>query len=171
MSEPNILYKLLSLELLKTATFSLSNAQIAEFFVKNGYSNYFTQQRILHELLEAELVTSKETHNLTLYDITEKGLETLSLMNERITPAMKEDIRLFFGESGIEMEEQNSVTSDYFKSSGGGYLVTCRVFRDNQTIIDLSLHAASEDMARTISTNWKRDYESVYASLMDILLT
>lgn len=170
MSEANILYKVLALKLLSSAAAPITNAQVAEFFVKNGYTDYFTVQRIMNELVQVDLVSESLSHNVTLFFITDDGIETLYHMRERLTPSMENDIRQFFAIHGIAMEEKNAIMSDYYRSADGGFDVHLTAAREDTKVVDLTLHVGSEDMAKTLITNWKRDYEKVYDALMDILI-
>ena len=51
LSEPMTLYKLMNLYMLKQVNFPLTYAQISDFFLSREYTDYFTLQQALTELL------------------------------------------------------------------------------------------------------------------------
>ena len=59
LSEPMTLYKLMNLYMLKQVNFPLTYAQISDFFLSREYTDYFTLQQALTELLEAGLARSE----------------------------------------------------------------------------------------------------------------
>ena len=55
MAEAQTLYKLIVLTMLSKVDFPLTNAQISDFILTKEYTNYFTLQQVLSELVETEL--------------------------------------------------------------------------------------------------------------------
>ena len=70
MTEPETLYKLMILYMLKKVNFPMTNPQLWTFFEGNGYTNYFTFQNTVAELLDANLMSQEEVRNTVLYEIT-----------------------------------------------------------------------------------------------------
>ena len=62
MATPYTIYKLIVLYMLQNADDTLTNSQISEFILDQGYTNYFHLQQALSELVEAELV-NKDTRS------------------------------------------------------------------------------------------------------------
>ena len=58
----------------------MSNAQISEFILEKEYTDYFTIQTALSELVEARFIRLKSVRNTSLYTITEEGQNTLCLL-------------------------------------------------------------------------------------------
>ena len=170
MSDLDLTNKIIVLELLSRADFMLSNAQICDFFVSSGYAEYFTVQTLLNELKESDMILVDSSNNMTLYSLTDEGAATLKLFLDRITSAIKDDIEAFFTENQLAMKKHNSIKADYYPATGGGYLIHCRVTEDDMTVIDLTLHAGSEELAESICTNWRVRYDDVYASLIETLV-
>lgn len=63
MAEPHTLYKLIILYMLKKVNFPLTNAQISNFVLDQGYTTYFTLQEIIHELLDSGLIHGETIRN------------------------------------------------------------------------------------------------------------
>ena len=81
MSEAFTLYKLIVLYMLEKLNFPLTNGQISEFILDKGYTNYFTLQQTLSEMVEANFIREETTHNRTLYHLTDEGNETIHYLN------------------------------------------------------------------------------------------
>lgn len=171
MAEPNMIYKITVLRLLSQAGASLSNAQIAQFFSEKEYTDYFTVQQVISDLEEAGYLEVISQHHHTLYKITPQGSHTLSLMRDKLTHAIEEDIKNYLSENEFEIKTDNALTANYDKAVGGGYIVHCKFTQEGQIMLDLTLHASTLPQAKTICNNWKARHEDVYMRLMDTLIS
>ncbi len=170
MSEVNLIYKITALDLLSKADFALSNKQITEFFISGNYTDYFNIQQILNDLVDSSMVAKEQSANETTYKITAEGLDTLSLFQERLTESIEEDIKNFFQKNGLEMRKENSITSNYYPSTTGGYYVHLHMAEEQRSVMDFTFHVANEEQAKSICTNWRSNYENVYFSLLENLM-
>ncbi len=170
MAEPNILYKITVLNLLSKVDFPLSNAQISDFFLDAEYTDYFTVQQTISDLVDANMIHSETVHNNTQYTLTDEGRKTLELFRDKMTQGIEDDIHQFFHHHKLQMKKENSLSADFYKATGGGYLVHCKMAEDHHNVMDFSFHVPSKAQAEAICTNWKVRYEEVYASLMDVLV-
>ena len=87
-SDPETLYKLMVLYLLKKVNFPVTNSQMSEFMVSKEYTNFFTFQKVLSELLDANLIRLQTMRKSDLYMSNEdfiplaiESSEPKSLMN------------------------------------------------------------------------------------------
>ena len=170
MSETFTLYKLIILYMLNKVDFPLTTAQISEFILDKGYTNYFKLQQSLAELSDAELVREETTHNRTLYHITEDGTQTIQFFHNKISKSIQEDIDLFFEEKKYELKNETAVKSDYYRNTAGEYSVRCQVLENQDPLIDLTLSVPTENEAKSIINNWNKKNQEVYAWLMSQLL-
>ncbi len=106
LSEPMTLYKLMNLYMLKQVNFPLTYAQISDFFLSREYTDYFTLQQALTELLEAGLARKETSHNSTRYEITREGEETLSFFGKNISPAIIEDMDQYLKENRLRLRNE-----------------------------------------------------------------
>ncbi len=67
------LYKLMILYFLDQVDYPLTNAQISGFLLEQEYTNYFTIQQVISDLLEADLIQSETIRNSSYFRITEIG--------------------------------------------------------------------------------------------------
>ncbi len=170
MVELRAMYQVMVLFMLDKVTYPLTNTQITNFVLEKEYTNYFTIQQTLSSLLSSDLITAESTHNNTRYRITEEGTQTLRLLNDKISPEIKEDILSYFKEHHYELKRETSAYADYFKATGAGYQVRCQVKNLEATIIDLTLAVPTREQAQAICSNWNDAHEDVFAALMDCLL-
>ena len=64
MAEAFKLYKLIILYMLDKVDFPLTNSQISEFILNEGYTTYFKLQQALSELLDSGFIREESTHKL-----------------------------------------------------------------------------------------------------------
>ena len=65
MAEAFKLYKLIILYMLDKVDFPLTNSQISEFILNEGYTTYFKLQQALSELLDSGFIREESTHTRT----------------------------------------------------------------------------------------------------------
>lgn len=150
--------------------YPLTNTQITNFILDKDYTDYFTIQQTLSDLLSSELIVAESTHSNTRYHITDYGEWTLRFFHEKISDGIKHDIDRYFEEKQYELIQEASIYADYYKATGQGYQVRCRVENEEHSIIDLTLHTSTKEQAEVICANWEKENEDVYALLMDMLI-
>ena len=170
MAEAQTLYKLIVLTMLDQVDFALTNAQISDFILSKEYTNYFTLQQVLSELVETKLADIHIVRNSSYYQITEKGKETLNFFGHMVSTAIHEDMALYFKENAIALRDEISVRADYFPNNHEEYSVRLRVMEKDTAVIDLTLSVPTENQANTICDNWKKKNQKLYAYLMQELL-
>jgi len=170
MSEAFTLYKLIVLYMLKKLDFPLTNGQISEFILDKGYTNYFTLQQALSDMVEAGFIREESTHNRTLYHLTDEGAETIKFFKSNISPAIREDVDIFLKEKSYDLKNEVSVKADYYPNTIGEYDVRCQILENGTSIIDLTLTVPTEDEAVTVANNWNKKNQEIYAQIMTTLL-
>lgn len=170
MAEAYKLYKLIILYMLNKVDFPLTNSQISEFILNEGYTNYFTVQQTISELVESGFVREESTHSRTFYHLTEEGSQTLKFFKNDISAAILNDIDSFLTKKKYELKNEVSVKSDYYQNSNGEYAVRCQVFEQGSALIDLTITAPSESEAQTMANNWGKKNQEIYAAIMAGLL-
>lgn len=170
MTEAFKLYKLIVLYMLDKVDFPLTNSQISEFILDEGYTTYFKLQQTIAELVESGFIREESTKSRTFYHLTDEGAQTLCFFRSDISPAIQKDIDTFLREKKYELKEEVSVKSDYYRSSGGEYTVICQVIERDAPLIDLKLTVPSQSEAETIADNWQKKNQEIYAGIMEKLL-
>ena len=170
VSEAFTLYKLIILYMLEKLNFPLTNGQISEFILDKGYTNYFTLQQTLAELVEANFIREETTHNRTLYHLTEEGAETNQFFKNNISAAIQKDIDTFIAEKRYELRDEVSVKADFYQNKNLEYDVRCQILENGAPLIDLTISVPTEDQAETVANNWSKKNQEIYAQIMAELL-
>lgn len=170
MSETYTLYKLIILFILQKVDSPLSNAQISDFILDKGYTNYFILQQVLGDMLDANLIKLEKTPNRTIYHLTEEGLETITYFSHKISPAIQGDVLTFLKEKQYELKEAFSVKATYFRNTSHEYTVRCLIQENGSNLIDMNIIVPTENEAETIVSNWNKKNQEIYACIMQHLL-
>lgn len=170
MSDTLTLYKLMVLYMLDKVVFPLSNRQICDFMLEQEYTTYFTLQQALSELEESSLLQKETVRNMTLYQITSEGRNTLEYFEGRISHDTREEIKSYLKEHQQELRNEVSTLADFRRTAEGDYLVRCLVKEKSTTLIELSLSVPSKQQADSICVNWKKKNGEIYSYLMRELL-
>ena len=170
MAEPITIYKLIILYMLSQVDFPLGNTKISNFFLDKEYTTYFTIQQVLNDLLDSELIVAESTPNNTNYRITASGRETLDFFEDKISEAIRQDIREYFSQNQIEMKKEADISADYYRTLQHNYAVHCQLRQKNIPVIDLTLTVKNTEMAEAVCKNWQEQSPEVYACLMDMLV-
>ena len=156
--------------MLDQVDFPLTTAQITEFILEQGYTNFLTLQQALSELTEAGLVNTQTIRNRTRLTNTREGSETLQYFGNRISDAIREDITNYFSEHEITLRSEVNVSADYYKSTSGEFEVRMVARDKDSLLVDLTLSVPDKDMAQQMCDNWDRKNQEIYQYLMERLL-
>lgn len=156
--------------MLDRVDFPLTNAQISDFILNKEYTNYFTLQQVLSELVETELAEMHTVRNSSYYHMTKKGKDTLHYFGDMVSPAICEDMDNYFREHAIALRDETAVRADYYENTAGEYSVRLRVLEKEEPLIDLTLTVPAEAQANSICSHWKEKNQQLYAYLMRELL-
>ncbi len=170
MAEVFKLYKLIVLYMLDKVDFPLTNSQISEFILAEGYMDYFKLQQVLAELAESGFVREEASHSRTFYHLTDEGAQTLHYFKRDISTDIQQDIDQFLHDKMYELKNEFSVRAGYYKNEDGGYSVCCKVIEHDAPLIELTLTVPSEAAAISASNNWPQKNQEIYAFVMQKLL-
>lgn len=166
IQEPETLYKLMVLYMLKEVSFPLTNSQLCQFFLDKEYTTYFTLQQVLGELIDSGLIKDRRSGSSTRYEITQDGAQTLSFFGDDIGAAAVSDMDAYLSENKFRLRSEAGTTADYYKSDSQNYTVHCEVREGRTVLIGLDISVPDEKQAQQISANWKEKSQQVYSSIM-----
>jgi len=169
-NDTTTLYKLMILYFLNQVDYPLTNAQMSGFLLEREYTNYFTIQQVISDLLDAELIRSETIRNSSYFRITDEGKDTLNFFQDKISDAIKDDIRVFLRENQYELREEVSTPADYYEQKKGEFIVRCRILEHDSTLLDLSLAVPSAEKAIHICDSWREKSQDIYAMLIDSMI-
>ena len=170
MKEVHTLYKLILLYLLNRVEIPLTNGQICAFVAEEQYTDYFTVQETLADMVETKLLEPEIVRNSTFYHLTESGKETLSYFKDEISTAIRKDIEAYLKENKMKLCNENAVLADYNNLEEGGFLVKLQIKEKESFIVDMSLIVQEERRAIMMCDNWKKKSSEIYRQLMKELM-
>lgn len=166
MQDTLILYKLIVLYMVNRAAFPITKSQIADFILEKEYTDFLTLQQVFAQLSDSGLIVSKTVRNRTHLTLTEEGLETLLFFQDRLSSSTKTNMEAFFKENEMEMRNEVSILSDYYKSTSGEYEAHLSATERGIKLVDITLSVPDEETAAAICDNWQRRNQAVYQSLI-----
>lgn len=156
--------------MLSKVDFPLTNSQISEFILDEGYTTYFKLQQAIAELIDSGFIREECTRSRTFYHLTEEGFETIRFFKNNISPAIQKDIDIFLGQKKYELRNEVSVKSDYYRNSNGEYSVCCQVIEHDAPLIELTVTVPALSEAEAAADNWQKKNQEIYAEIMAKLL-
>ena len=170
MSVTTILYKLMVLYMLNRVNFTLTNAQMSEFFLNHKYTDYFSFQETISELVEAKLIHVRSNHHASRYEITKDGEETLKYFSHKISPPIMNEIDEYIKENKFKLRNEVGNIADYYQTSNLDYVVHCEVREGKNILISLDLSVPDEETAAHMCDNWRDKCQESYQYLSFNLL-
>ncbi len=167
--EPLTLYKLIVLYLLNKVSFPLTMAQVSDLILEKEYTNYLTLQQVINELAQAGLITAKTLVNRTHLQITDEGCNTLSYFENRISDAIKTDIGEYLKKNELEMRNESSIQSNYYKAVNGEFETELTAVDKDVNLVTIRLTVPTEELAISICENWQKNNREIYQYLTTAL--
>ncbi len=161
-----VLYKLIILYMLDRVDFPLTNAQLSQFILERGYTNYFNLQESINQLIDDGFITATMIRNTSHYQSTPEGREALAFLENRLSDAIKQDILNFFNQEKINLKNEVEILADYYPTSKGEYTVTCTINDRGDTVLELKMNVPSKDQAIAICDAWPEKSTTTYQYLL-----
>lgn len=166
MSDPLTLYKLIVLYMLSRVDFPLTKSQISDFILEREYTTFLTLQQAIGDLIDAGFITSQTIRNRTHLIMTKEGAQTLAFFSNQISSSIKKDIDEYLKGNELELRNEVSVFSDYYKSTTGEYEAHLVAKDKNINLIDITISVPVEETAVSICDNWQKKNQEIYQYLI-----
>lgn len=160
-----ITYKLIVLYMLDRVDFPLTNSQVSEFILDKGYTDYFTLQETINDLISTEFIKVSTIRNASHYEITPGGHEAMELFDSKLSDAIKLDILHYFEENKIHLKNESNIYADY-DIINSAYRVTCTAKERSDTLLEINILAPTKDRAIEICDNWQNKSQEMYEYLI-----
>lgn len=166
MNEMQTLYKLIVLTMLDRVDFALTNSQISAFILEQQYTDYFTVQETLSNMVETGLLETKTVRNSTYYEMTEGGRKILSYFGNDVSDGIKSDIEEYFKKNKLQMRNENAVLADYYRTKNQEFTARLVVKEKEDVLVEVALTVPTERQAILLCDNWKKKSQQIYSYLM-----
>lgn len=162
-------YKLIILYMLDRVDFPLTKAQIGDFILEKEYTNFMTLQQVIGELIDSKLVSAQSYRNRTHLKLTKEGSDAIHFFENDLNSEIKKDIDAFFKKNSIELRNEVSIVSDYYKATSGEYEAHLVAKDKDVTLIDITMSVPIEETASSICDNWNKKNQEIYQYLVKTL--
>lgn len=170
MNDVQTLYKLIVLTMLDRVDFPLTNSQISAFILEQQYTDYFTVQETLSNMVESGLIQAKQIRNSTYYETTASGRETLSYFGGDVSDGIKKDIEEYMKKNKLQMRNENAVLADYYRTGNQEFAARLQVKEKDTVLVEVTLTVPMEQQAIALCDNWKKKSQQIYSCLIKELL-
>lgn len=143
--------------------------QLLVFMVENEQMQYVPLQLGLAELVDAGLVRKQKHPVGTLYGITGKGRDSLSMFESRLPHSRRVLVDEAAQAWRQRFRREKQQLADYDRRDDGEYVVRLRLLENEQNTLQIELSVPTHDDAERFCSAWGQHASSVYAYLMQTL--
>lgn len=161
--------KVLILYILNNVHEALTNNNLYKIVLAVVDMNYFYFQQFLLDLISHDYVMQYQNEDKTLYQITDKGKQTLELTEDILPGIIKLQVDMNLTGAMEEVNDESSITAEYTPKSENYYNITCKIIEKNETIFEIKTFAGSREQAKQIVDNWKTYAIQIYPKLIETL--
>ena len=161
--------KLLILFILKTIDSHISNSQLTDIILENSLINYFTLQQSINELECSKFIGYTNSNDKKLLYITEKGENTLSFFENRISSSKKSILLKYIQDRLDLIQKELTIQSDFIPEKNNNFSVNLKAFETDDVLIDLKISVPTKKIASDLCESWKKNYSSLYNEIINIL--
>lgn len=165
------LNKLIILYMLDKTDAPLSNTLLSNFILDNNYSDYFSLQEYVHQLIESDMVKEEEIAHNTHYHITPFGSETLAFFINRIPDSTLIEMDGYLEAHSVEIKSRVEIVANYIPGMKGEFLVECYVKDDDILLMELKMTVFDKESAKQICDKWKADHVYLYKEFLMKLIS
>lgn len=163
--------KLLVLFIIKTVKFPISNSQLTDIVLENGFINYFVLQQYISELISSKFLTYKDINDKKLLSITEKGSNVLSFFKDRIPENKISSIEEYLKNKLEQIKKELTLSASYTVSEDSSFIVSLKALENETLLMDLKLSVASNKQAMDLCNKWKTSSAEIYNKIVHLLIS
>lgn len=161
--------KVLILYILNKINRGITDSDLLKIISSINNINYFYFRDILIDLVESKLVGTYTKEEQNVYEITPEGKNSLELTIDMLPGIIKLKADNIFKQELFEIADEESISAEYIPESENDYTVKCKIVENNKTIFEVKIFAGSNEQARNISDNWRKNAKEIYPKIMNLL--
>ena len=132
--------------------------------------NYFFFKQILTDLIDSKLVGTYTKEEEPVIKITSEGKNAYMLTKDVLPGLLKLKADNIFKKEFSSIEEESSVIAEFIPKDENNYTIKCKIVENNETIFEVRTFAGSRERAKRIVDNWKKNANSIYPEILNLLL-
>lgn len=161
--------KVLILYILDKISKPISNSNLYKLVLSIHEINYFYFQQFLLDLLAEKYIITFEENGFSLYELTKKGSQTLSLTLDLLPGILQLKVDNTIKEKLETINDTNAVISEYIPLESGGFNVICKIIENNSILFEVTTYAGTVEQAKLIKENWDKNAGTIYPNILDLL--
>ncbi|MCR4721813.1 MAG: DUF4364 family protein [Lachnospiraceae bacterium] len=169
-AETGKVIKLTIMYILNRVDAPISNSQITNYMLENDFTDYFTIQQLLGELLDDGFIWSKAVRNRTFYSLSDSGKESFKALSSELSQKIRDDADEYIRKNAMKIREESDVGSTYMETSLGTYNVNLYIDEAGERIFEIGMIVGDKGKAERMCASWARKSEELYPLVMEKLL-
>jgi len=169
-SETGKVIKLTIMYILNRVDMPISNSQITNYMLENDYTDYFTIQQFMGELIDDGFVWSKTVRNRTFYSLSDSGKESFDVLSSELSQKIRDDVDEYIRKNAMKIREESDVGSTYIETSLGTYDVHLFIDEAGERIFEIHLIVPDREKAKRMCSAWAKKSEELYPLVFEKLL-
>lgn len=161
--------KVLILYILSCVNKPITNDALYTIVTSAVDMNYFYFEQFLLDLIDVKYIVCYEKETQNVYQITEKGKQTLDLTLDILPGIIKLKVDTNFKSNIETFENAESIVAEFTPKSEDEYEVECKIIEDGEIVFEIKTFAYSREQAQNIVFNWKNNASTLYPKLLSIL--
>jgi predicted transcriptional regulator len=161
--------KLIILYLMNNVNCPLTNLQILRLLYDFEGFNYYYFQHLLSELIEKRYILNYPQGEEWLYEITEEGRTVLSLTDNMLPGIVKHKLDMITKDLLQVVQNEVSITAEFVPENDNQYITKCKIAEAHKVLFELNIFCSSQEQAKKIADNWKRNANSIYPEIIKML--
>ena len=161
--------KVLILYTLNTINREITDTDLFKIISTINNINYFYFRDILVDLVESKLVGTYTKEEQNVYEITTEGKNSLELTVDILPGIIKLKADNIFKQQLLTIADEESISAEFIPESENDYTVKCKIVENNKTIFEIRTFAGSNEQAKKISDNWRRNAKKIYPQVINLL--
>ena len=131
--------------------------------------NYFYFRDILIDLVESKLIGTYTKEEQTVYEITTEGRNSLELTIDVLPGIVKLKSDSVMQNELINIADEEAISAEYIPENEKDYTVKCKIVENNKTVFEIKTFAGSNEQAKKIADNWRKNAKEIYPKMIELL--
>ena len=161
--------KVLILYTLNTINRDITETDLLKIISSINNINYFYFRDILIDLVNSKLIGTYTKDEQTVYEITSEGINSLELTIDMLPGIIKLKADNILKQELISIVNEDSITAEYIPENEKDYTVKCKIVENNKTVFEVRTFAGSNEQAKRIADNWRKNAKELYPKIINIL--